>query len=406
MPNYFYKAVTRDGLTVSNYSDAQDESALICKLQQDGYIPIEVVLAKSKSFAWLRSNKSTKDRLSSSEITIFTRELATLTEAGLPLDRSLSLLMDLSDENSNLFKLVEDVLERVSGGNNLSDALEAQEGTFTRFYLNMIRAGEAGGSLAPVLKRLSDYLDRSKELRDTVTTAMIYPTILLVMALTSLLVLLTFVVPQFKEMFDMAGTELPVSTQIVISVADWLQSYWWVLIGIVILGVSYMRFQLSDKEGRYVWDTRFLKIPLVGDLIVKVEVTRFSQTLGTLLTNGVPMLSALSIVKETLGNRVIAEKIEVATNSLKEGRELSGPLIESQLFPKMAIQMIKLGEETGKLEEMLEKVATVYDKEVKVAIQRVLNLIEPVLIIGLGILVAGIIVSVLMAILSVNDLAF
>ncbi len=406
MPNYFYKAVTRDGLTVSDYSDAQDESALIDKLQQDGYIPIEVVLAKSKSFAWLRSNKSAKDRLSSNEVAMFTRELATLTEASLPLDPALTLLMDLSDENGKLYKLVEDVLDRVSGGSNLSDALEAQEGTFTRFYLNMIRAGEAGGSLAQVLRRLSDYLERSKELRDTVTTAMIYPTILLVMALTSLVVLLTFVIPQFTEMFEMAGTELPVSTQIVVSISDWLQSYWWALIASVIIGVNYMRFQLADKEGRYVWDSRFLKMPLVGDLITKVEVTRFSQTLGTLLTNGVPMLSALSIVKETMNNRVIAEKIEVAANSLKEGKELSGPLIESQLFPKMAIQMIKLGEETGKLEEMLEKVATVYDKEVKVAIQRVLSLIEPVLIIGLGILVAGIIVSVLMAILSVNDLAF
>ena len=406
MPNYFYKAVTRDGITVSNYSDAQDESALIDKLQQDGYIPIGVVLAKSKSFAWLRLNKSAKDRLSSNEVAMFTRELATLTEASLPLDRSLTLLMDLSDENGKLYRLVEDVLDRVSGGSNLSEALEAQEGSFTRFHLNMIRAGEAGGSLAQVLRRLSDYLERSKELRDTVTTAMIYPTILLVMALTSLCVLLTFVIPQFTEMFDMAGTELPVSTQIVVSISNWLQSYWWELVGSVIIGVNYMRFQLADREGRYVWDSRFLRIPLVGDLITNMEVTRFSQTLGTLLSNGVPMLAALSIVKETLSNRVIAEKIEVAANSLKEGKELSGPLIESQLFQKMAIQMIKLGEETGKLEEMLEKVATVYDKEVKVAIQRVLSLIEPVLIIGLGILVAGIIVSVLMAILSVNDLTF
>lgn len=387
MPNYFYKAVTRDGITVSNYSDAQDESALIDKLQQDGYIPIEVVLAKSKSFAWLRLNKSPKDRLSSNEVAMFTRELATLTEASLPLDRAPSLLMDLSDENGKLYSLVEDVLDRVSGGSNLSDALEAQEGTFTRFYLNLIRAGEARGSLAQVLRRLSDYLERSKELRDTVTTAMISPTILLVMALASLCVLLTFVIPQFTEMSDMAGTELPVLTQIVISISNWLQSYWWALVGSVIIGVNYMRFQLADKEGRYVWDSRFLRIPLVGDLITKVEVTRFSQTLGTLLNNGVPMLSALSIVKETLSNRVIAEKIEVVANSLKEGKELSGPLIESQLFPKMAIQMIKLGEETGKLEEMLEKVATVYDKEVKVAIQRLLSLIEPVLITGLGILV-------------------
>lgn len=406
MPNFYYKAVSREGETVTDYSDAQDESALIYKLQQQGYIPIHISPAKSKPFAWLGLTKSAKDQLSRNEIAMFTRELATLFEAGLPLDRSLTILMDLSDEDSKLHRLVEDILERVKGGSHLSDALEAQGTVFSRFYLNIIRAGEAGGSLAEVFERLSVYLERSKQLRDTITTALIYPAILVVMAAASLFVLLTFVVPQFTEMFDMAGGELPLSTRIVITIADWLQSYWWVLIGLIVVAVSYMRYQLADSERRYVWDSRFLKLPLVGDLITKVEVARFSQTLGTLLANGVPLLSALSIVKETLTNRVIADKVQIAAASLKEGKELSGPLIESELFPKMAIQMIKLGEETGRLEEMLDKVAVVYDQEVKVSIQRLLSLIEPVLIVGLGILIAGIIVSVLMAILSVNDLAF
>lgn len=406
MPYFYYKAVTREGETITDYSDAQDESALVYKLQQDGFVPIQITLAKSKPFAWLNLSKRVKNPLSWNEVAIFTRELATLVTAGLPLDRSLTILMELSDEENYLHGLVKDVLDRVKGGSNLSDALEAQQGVFSRFYLNMIRAGEAGGSLAVVLERLSDYMERSKELRDTVKTALIYPAILVVMAMLSLMVLLTFVVPQFTEMFDSAGKELPLSTQIVVTISDWLQSYWWIMIGSVIAAISYMRHQLADNKRRYIWDHRFLKMPLVGDIITKVEVARFSQTLGTLLSNGVPLLSALSIVKETLTNQVFGEVVAVARNSLKEGKELSGPLVDSELFPKMAIQMIKLGEETGRLEEMLEKVAGVYDKEVKVAIQRMLALIEPVLIIGLGLLIAGIIISVLMAILSVNDLAF
>ena len=407
MPQFFYKAVNREGETVEEYREAADESMLIHALQQDGLIPIEVKPASTRSFAWLNfSRRPAHAQISQQDLGNFTREFATLLRADLPLDRSLIVLMDLSDQESPLHILVDDVLERVKGGSNLSDALEAQDRVFSRFYLNMVRAGEAGGSLAVVLERLSDYMEESKELRETVKTAMIYPAILLFIALGSLFVLLTFVVPQFTEMFDMAGKELPVPTQVVVGLADFLQGYWWALLGLTVLAVLFMRREFADSQRRYVWDGWFLNWPLVGDLIIKLEVARFSQTLGTLLANGVPLLTALSIVKETLTNRVVAEKIEIAANSLKEGKELSGPLIESGIFPKMAIQMVKLGEETGRLEEMLDKVAVIYSKELKLAIQRLLSLLEPVMIIGLGIMIAGIIMSVLMAIMSVNDLAF
>jgi len=235
---------------------------------------------------------------------------------------------------------------------------------------------------------------------------MIYPAILVTMAVLSLLGLLTFVVPQFTEMFASAGQQLPLPTRIVVAVADGLQSYWWALLAVVVVVVSYMRHQLADSARRYVWDRRFLKVPVVGDLIRKVEVANFSRTLGTLLRNGVSLLVALSIVKETLGNLVMAEAVGVAADRLKEGEDMAGPLIESGFFPKMAVQMIKLGEETGRLEEMLDRVASAYDKEIKMAIQRMLALLEPILIVGLGLLIGGIIASILMAIMSVNDLAF
>ncbi len=406
MPSFFFKAVSPDGESVEEYREAPDEQALIKSLQAEGLLPIRVVPAGSTSLRWLTMRRFGRPHTSQKDVGLFTRELATLLSAGLPLDRSLAILTELTEDNAQLNGLTSQVLEMVKGGTPLSAALEAQAGVFSRFYLNMIRAGEAGGGLEDVLERLSDYIERSKEIRDTVVTAMIYPAILVTMAVLSLLGLLTFVVPQFTEMFASAGQQLPLPTRIVVAVADGLQSYWWALLAVVVVVVSYMRHQLADSARRYVWDRRFLKVPVVGDLIRKVEVANFSRTLGTLLRNGVSLLVALSIVKETLGNLVMAEAVGVAADRLKEGEDMAGPLIESGFFPKMAVQMIKLGEETGRLEEMLDRVASAYDKEIKMAIQRMLALLEPILIVGLGLLIGGIIASILMAIMSVNDLAF
>ncbi|HYE36175.1 type II secretion system F family protein [Methylocaldum sp.] len=405
MTLYIYKAVDRDGETVEAEREAADESTLIMALQNEGFLPIRVSPAKSRPFAWLNLGRN-KTRISQKQIALFTRELLTLLHAGLPLDRALTVLLELTANDPALNGLIAKVLDSVKGGAQLSDALEAQGGVFSRFYLNLIRAGEAGGALEQVLERLTDYLERSKELRDTVTTALIYPAILVTMAVLSLLLLLTFVVPQFTEMFESAGKDLPVPTQIVIGVAGGLRSYWWALLVLVVGVTSYFRYQFADPERRRVWDGRLLNLPLVGDLIRKLEVASFSRTLATLLANGVSMLAALTIVRETLGNRVVAEGVGVAVESLKGGGSLSAPLIEIGLFPTLAMQMIKLGEESGHLAEMLERVAVTYDKEIKISVQRLLALLEPVLIVGLGIMIAGIIISILMAILSVNDLAF
>lgn len=405
MPLYFYKAVTREGETQEAEREASDEAALLLVLQSEGLLPIKIVPASSKPFAWLRFGVK-KTGISSKDVALFTHELLTLLQAGLPLDRALTVLLELTQTQPNLNAMIGKVLEAVKGGAQLSDALDRQTGAFTRFYLNLIRAGEAGGALEQVLERLSDYLERSRELRETVTTAMIYPAILVVMAMASLLLMLTFVVPQFTEMFESAGKELPVPTQIVVGVASALRDYWWALPLVFIAGASYFRYQMADRDRRYVWDRRLLKLPLVGDLVRKITVANFSRTLATLLGNGVTLLTALTIVKDTVSNLVVAEKIDLAVESLKQGGGLSAPLIESGLFPTLAIQMIKLGEESGQLEQMLDRVASTYDKEVKISVQRLLALMEPVLIVGMGILIGGIIISILMAILSVNDLAF
>jgi general secretion pathway protein F len=405
MALFSYKAINSLGETEEGVRDASDEQGLIATLQSEGYIPIRVAPATARSFLGF-SLGAKQSRLSQKEIGLLTSELATLLESGLPLDRSLSVLMDLTADNERLNKLIGRVLERVKGGSSLADALEKQAGVFSKFYINMIRAGEAGGSLGEVLTRLADYLERSRELKDTISTALIYPVILLVMSLASLFVMLTFVVPQFTEMFESAGQAVPVPTQIVVGLAEWLQSYWWALALIVVVAYGYMNFQLADPVTKKAWDRRFLSMPLFGSIILNKETANISRTLGTLLGNGVSILTALAIARETVDNLALAEVCADAEEQLKQGRNMSDALLEKGVLPKMAMQMIKMGEETGKLEEMLLRVATIYDKQLRVAIQRMLALLEPALIITLGVMIAGIIVSILLAILSVNDLAF
>ncbi len=405
MTLFAYKAVNQEGVVVESTKEAKDESALVEYLQTEGLIPIKVSLAGLKT-AYLFSFKKDKDGLSQKEIALFTKELATLLQAGLPIDRSLVVLMELIEEDSKIYELIKNVLQQVKGGANLADALQSESSAFSRFYINMLRAGEAGGSVDIVLGQLSEYLEKSKELKDTVSTALIYPTILVVMALGSVFLLLTFVVPQFTEMFESAGKELPLSTQVVVGVAEFLQSYWWAILIICTVSFFVMRYELTDGPRRARWDRLILSIPMFGEIIRNMNTTNFTRTLGTLLTNGVPILTALGIVKGTLSNLVLVDALSQAEENLKQGRDMSSALIESAQFPKMAIQMIKMGEETGKMEEMLERTANTYDKQLKITIERMLAMLEPILIVTLGILIAGIIISILSAILSVNDLAF
>ena len=405
MPLFTYKAINSLGETEDGVRDAVDEAQLLASLQAEGYLPLKIAAANSRSFLGLALTGKQK-KLSGKDIVLFTGELATLLESGLPLDKSLLVLMDLTEDNPRLTKLIAKVLEKVKGGSSLADALELQAGVFTKFYLNMVRAGEAGGSLGEVLTRLAEYLESAQELKDTVSTALIYPAILLVMSLASLFIMLTFVVPQFTEMFASAGKELPVSTQIVVGMAEWLQSYWWVLLGGGLAISSYMKMQMADPVRKKVWDGRFLKLPLYGEILLNKETANVSRTLGTLLGNGVSIVAAMMIARETVDNLVIADAIADTEEQIKQGRHISDALLEKAIFPKMATQMIKMGEETGRLEEMLLRVAGLYDKQLRVAIQRMLALLEPALIITLGLMIGGIIVSILLAILSVNDLAF
>ncbi|MCK4492715.1 MAG: type II secretion system F family protein, partial [Methylococcales bacterium] len=306
MTEYSYKVINNKGETEEGTRDAISEQALWNVLQVEGFMPISVTKGGANKFLGINFGNN-KNKLTANYISLFTDEMTTLLESGLPLDKSLVILMDLNEDNEVFRHLVSQILEKVKGGTSFADALASQTGVFSKFYLNMIRAGEAGGNLGNVLARLSDYMQRSKDLKDTVSTALIYPSILLVMSIASLSVMLTFVVPQFSEMFADAGKELPVPTQIVVALSDFLQSYWWLLLGIVLFIFLFMKQQLDNPVTKKQWDARFLKLPLAGEIIQNKETANLSRTLGTLLGNGGSILESLSIVKETIGNLVLAE---------------------------------------------------------------------------------------------------
>ena len=405
MPLYRYKAVAPTGETQEGDMDGPAQAVVIERLQAMGLIPIRVEETTNKAGAGaagqglFRKSRTTQD-----DVAVFTQELATLLKAGLPLDRCLEILIGLS-ANEPVRALMSQMREEVRGGAALSKAMEAHPEVFSRFYLNMIRAGEAGGALDVVLQRLNEFMERSRELRDTVKAALIYPAILVGVAVLSVVVLLMWVVPQFSQMFAESGKALPLPTQIVIASGDFVRDYWWAM-ALGVVGVySWFSRQMREPASRYRWDGRLLSLPLVGDLIGKLEVARFSRTLGTLLGNGVTLLTALSIVKETLSNTVMSAGLTDVAAQLKEGKGLGKPLMEIGLFPKLAVHLVMVGEETGKLQEMLIRIADIYDREVHSSVKRMLALMEPVLILGLGLVIGGIIMSILVAILSVNDLA-
>jgi len=407
MPLFRYKAVGADGKIAEGDLEARSQTAVIDRLQTMGYVPIradEITAAQADKRS-LRRPLFGSRQITQSRVAVLTQELATLLRAKLPLDRALELLIELSP-NARVRQVVTQIRERVHDGATLSAAMETQKGVFSRLYLNMVRAGEAGGAVDSVLMRLAEYMERARELRDTVTSALIYPAILLGVAGLSVVVLLIFVVPQFQQMFEDAGQALPFATQVVISLGEALRGYWWLMLGVILAVAYYFRKQFAEPATRYRWDNRLLGVPLLGELIAKLEVARFSRTLGTLMINGVPLLTALGIVKETLTNQVLAQSMGNVAESLKQGHGLTQPLMEAPYFPKLAAHMIRVGEETGHLEEMLIQVADVYDKEVRSSIKRLLALLEPALILTLGLVIAAIIISILVAILSINELAF
>lgn len=357
--------------------------------------------AKSPSFfgQFLRPRKVKRE-----QIIAFTRDLANLISAGLPLDRAFELLTSLAD-SPPLAALMQDLRDRVRGGKPLSEALAQHPKLFDRLYVNMVRAGEASGTLGPVLQRISEFQERSEELRATVKSALIYPFVLVGVAIAAVAVMLFYVVPKFGAAFKQFGKALPPATEKLLSLSQFLrEDGWMILVGIIAI-VILVRGRMRTPEGQMKWHLRKLTMPVFGELFQKIEVARLTRTLGTLLGNGVSLLPALTIVKDTVENRALSQSLDGVLVRLKEGHGFARPLMETSLYPKLAVHMVAVGEETGKLDTMLIKVADVYDREVTTSLKRALGLLEPILILSLAVVVGVIIYALMSALLGVSDFA-
>jgi len=404
MPLFHYKAVSPNGDVLEQEISCDSEHEVIVSIREAGQIPVQVVQIRAGALATLlRFKPRVKKKIGTRGILEFTQELASLLEADIPLDRCLAIMNEIRDASSGA-GLITDVQNAVRSGQSLSQALEEQQGVFPKFYVSMIKTAEASGDLSGGLQRLLEYMERSNALREQVVSAMIYPAILAFVATMSLVLILTYVVPQFATMFEDMGEALPFVTRIVLAASTFAQD-WGVLVLIILVVVFFLlRRLLARPESRRYFDRKILKVPMIGELIAKLEVARFSRSLGTMLEGGVPLLPSLKTATAVLGNQVLADAVQVAAQSVSAGKRLVDPLVATGAFPKLALQMIKVGEETGNLHGMLLKVANVYDREVTVATQRLLALLEPLMIVLLGIAVAFIVLSVLVGITSVNDL--
>jgi general secretion pathway protein F len=407
MAIFRYKALSASGETITGELEARDRSAAVATLQSLGHLPIqaeETAPASSPGSGTLLP-LLTRRRLRRQDLVMLTRDLATMLRSGLSLDRTLEILIEVA-ERQPVRDLLARVWARIRDGASLSDAMAAQGETFPRFYVSMVRAGEAGGALETVLARLADYLENTEAVRQRVNASLRYPLILLLMTGLSMVVLFTFVLPEFEPLFEDAGEALPLLTQIVMGIGEAFRSYGGFGLAALLLGLLVLRSRLKQPAFRQRWDGWLLALPLFGPLLTRIEVARLARTLGSLLNNGVPLLQALGLTRETVGNRVIGDALERVAVAAKEGQGLATPLAETERFPPLAAQLIRVGEETGRLDEMLMRAADIYDAEVERTVQKLLALLVPVVTLGLGAVIALIIGSVVVAIFSVNQLAF
>ncbi len=412
MARFQFHAINSKGERVEGEIDAADQAAVIEQLRRREQMPLDIqpagAVMRSK-----RQKGGLLDRLNQPlwqggglkrrEVGIMTRELATLLEAGLTVDQSLNFLIDVTESKPQR-EVFNDLLEKVHGGATLADALTDHETSFSPAYIGLVRAGEAGNALGSVLQRLANYMERTEQLSQQVKSALVYPIMLLTMAVISVAVLLVVVLPQFTPMFESAGADLPQLTQTVVSIGEVTQAYWWLFLIIATLLVIFIGNRLKHPPSRALIDRGLLSLPLIGDLAAKVDTAGLARTVGTLLSNGVALPKALAIAKDTMGNAVLRDAVNNTLTAVKEGKGVSGPLSRSEVFPALAIHLISVGERSGQLDTMLMKVAEIFDQEVRHAIEKLMTLLVPLMTIGVGIVIAVIIGAILSAILAAYQL--
>ncbi len=398
-----YKAVNAHGAYSQGQLDAADTRAAVYRLQSMGLIPVSIEEPAGRRPS--RSKGILLQRVSRKDILFFTEELSTLVHAGLPLDRSLTVAAELASKPA-LRNVIHDVLKQIKAGKSLAESLSAHPRHFSRLYVNMVRAGEAGGVLDVILQRLVEFERSADELRSYMISALIYPVLLTGVGAASIGILLYFVIPKFAGIFAEMGAAIPPATMAMLWLSEVTRSYWWVALGSVAAIIAAIRYWIGTSWGRRTWDALKLRLPMLGTTILKMEMARFARTLGTLIASAVPLIAGVRIVQDIANNKIVAEGISRIAEGAKRGEGVSRPMRDAGVFPGLAIHLVEVGEETGRLDVMLLQVADVYEKDVKTSIKALTSVFEPAIILVMGIIVGTVVLSMLMAIFSINEIGF
>jgi type II secretion system protein F len=401
MANFVYRAKSRNGQIVNGVLVGETRAAIVDRLLGMGLTPLD--LTTQENIDKHSSKYLFKKHIKKSDISRFMKQLADLLSAGVPLTKSLTTL-STQQPNPVWKEVIQQIKNSVVAGSNLADALAEHPKLFSGLHINLVQAGEISGSLESVLSRIAEFSEKEQNLLSRVKTALAYPILLFIVGTSSVIFLLTFFIPKFAVLFSDLGQSLPLPTQILLAISGWLRS-WWILLAVIIIGgIIIFRRWKKTKSGKYQYDKFKLHLPVVQDIVVKIAVSRFCRTLGTLVRNGVPLLSALKSVKGAAGNEVIAAEIGEVAGSIREGQSLAEPLRLSKVFPPAVVEMIAVGEEAGNLEDVLFKIAETYDGEVDNAVRIFVSLLEPMMIICMACIVGFIVISMLLPVFSLNSM--
>ncbi len=389
MPVFAYRGRTRTGQLVAGQMEANSPEAVVAQLRQQRVMPTSV---KGKPKPIQLKIPGFGGKVKDKELAVFTRQIATMIDAGLPLVQCLEVLAS-QQHNKRLKKTLTEIRENVEGGSTFAGALKRHPTIFTPLYANMVEAGEAGGLLDTILNRLAVYIEKAMALRRKIKGALIYPSTIVTVAIAVVIFLLVFVIPTFKALFEGFGAALPLPTRFVLELSRIVREHILVGLGVLVLAILGLRFYYKTEKGEWIIDAVLLRAPIFGELIRKVSVAKFTRTLGTLVSSGIPILDGLDITARTAGNRVVEEAVLKTRASIAEGKTIAEPLKASGVFPPMVVQMISVGEQTGELDSMLAKIADFYDAEVDQAVANLTALLEPLLMVFLGIVVGGVIIA-------------
>ena len=402
MAAYFFKAVAPDGKLRTGSITGESDQVVARELRRQGLTPIYVGMAPKKSGFELKLPAFGGRRRR--DVLFFTQELSTLLNAGVPLDRAISITGELTERPEFRF-IVQDLLRVLKGGKSLGDSLATHPEYFSDLFVNMVRAGEASGALAVVFERLSEFERSRDDLRSYIISAMIYPALLSLVGLASVFVLLTFVVPRFASVFADSHMKIPLPTQIMLEVSKVVQTYWWAAAGAVAVFLIAWRAYVQTAAGRLWWDGFRLRVPLLGDALRKAETARFARAMATLVANAVPLVQSIGISAAILNNRRIAGSLDAVAQGVKRGEGIAGPIRKAGMFPPLAAHLLTVGEETGRLDQMFARMADIYENDTRAAIKRFTSIFEPIVILVMGIMVGALILSMLLAITSINEVA-